>query len=154
MNSGWAPSARIKQSAELYRAAWERNKDAPLRALRPAQPTIGSVRMVVIAESDAAAEALAQPAYERWYASLEHQAHSFGFTALFVSPSYDVARRRIGSVLAGSPDTVRAELMRHLAESSVNYPLIQLAFGNLTSAQSLRTLQLLAAEVLPALRAL
>ncbi len=154
MNSGWAPSARIKQAAELYRAAWERAKDAPLRALRPAQPTIGSVRMVVIAETDAEAEALAQPAYERWYASLEHQAHSFGFTALFVSPSYEVARRRIGSVIAGSPDTVRAELTRHLAESSVNYPLVQLAFGNLTPAQSLRTLQLLAAEVLPAVRAL
>jgi alkanesulfonate monooxygenase SsuD/methylene tetrahydromethanopterin reductase-like flavin-dependent oxidoreductase (luciferase family) len=152
MNSGWAPSARIKQAADLYRAAWERNKDAPLRAQRPAQPTIGSVRMIVIAETDAEAEALAQPAYERWYGSLEHQAHSFGFTALFVPQAYEVARRRIGSVIAGSPATVRSELTRHIAESGINYPLLQLAFGNLSHAQALRSLQLFAAEVLPQLR--
>ena len=154
MNSGWAPSARIKQSTDLYRTAWERSKDAPLRAQRAAQPTLGSVRMVVIADTDAAAEALAQPAYERWHASLEHQAHSFGFTALFVPQAYEVARRRVGSVIAGTPDTVRSELMRHITESGINYPLLQLAFGNLSHAQALRTLQLFAAEVLPQIRAI
>ena len=154
MNSGWAPSARIKQSADLYRVAWERNKDSALRAGRPVQPTIGSVRMIVIGETDAEAEAVAQPAYERWYASLEHQAHSFGFTALFVPQAYEVARRRIGSVIAGSPQTVRSELMRHITESGINYPLLQLAFGNLSQAHSLRTLQLFAAEVLPQMRAI
>ncbi len=154
MNSGWAPSARIKQAADLYRAAWERNKDSALRTHRPVQPTIGSVRMIVIGETDAEAEALAQPAYERWYASLEHQAHSFGFTALFVPQAYEVARRRIGSVIAGSPQTVRTELARHVTESGINYPLLQLAFGNLSQVQSLRTLQLFADEVLPHLRAI
>jgi alkanesulfonate monooxygenase SsuD/methylene tetrahydromethanopterin reductase-like flavin-dependent oxidoreductase (luciferase family) len=152
MNAGWAPAARIKESVDLYRAAWERNKDSPLRAGRPAQATIGSVRMVVVAESDAEAERAAQPAYERWYQSLEHQAHSFGFSALFVAPAYEVARRRVGSVIAGTPDTVRSELGRHIEESGVNYPLLQLAFGNLTHAQSMRSLKLLAAEVLPQLR--
>ena len=152
MNSGWAPAARIKQSTDLYRAAWDRSKDAPLRAQRPAQPTLGSVRMIVIADSDPAAEALAQPAYERWYASLVHQAHSFGFTALFVPQAYEVARRRVGSVIAGTPDTVRSELMRHIAESGINYPLLQLAFGNLSYAHALRSLQLFAAEILPQLR--
>ncbi len=152
MNAGWAPSARIRQAADLYRAAWERNKDAPLRAGRPAQATIGSVRMVVVAESDAEAESLAQPGYERWYQNLEHQAHSFGFSALFVPPTYEVARRRVGSVIAGTPDTVRAELLRHIEELGVNHLLLQLAFGALTQAQSMRSLKLLAAEVLPALR--
>src|SRR5579863_6072624 len=65
MNSGWAPSARIKQATDLYRAAWDSAKDAPLRVQRAPEPTLGSVRMIVIAETDAEAEALAQPAYER-----------------------------------------------------------------------------------------
>ena len=47
--------------------------------------TLGFVRMLVIAESDAEAEKLAEGAYLRWYQSLEHQAHSYGFTALFLS---------------------------------------------------------------------
>jgi len=149
MNAGWAPSARIKQAADLYREAWERNKDAPLRKERAPDAVIGSVRMVVIAESNAEAEKLAQPAYERWYKSLEQQAHSFGFTALFLSASYEVARKRVGCVVAGSPATVRNELTRHIAESGINYPLLQLAFGNLTAAQSLQTLKLFASEVMP-----
>ena len=145
---------RVRQAADAYRAAWERNKDAPFRANRPSEATIGSVRMVVIADQDAEAEALAKPAYERWYASLEKLAHSFGFAALFVPADYEVARRRIGSVIAGSPDTVRKELLRHVEEGGVNYPLLQLAFGNLASAQEMRSLQLFASEVLPHLRKL
>ena len=154
MNAGWAPSARVRQAADAYRAAWERAKDAPFRAGRPAQPAIGSVRMVVIADTDAEAEALAKPAYERWYASLEKLAHSFGFAAMFVPPDYEVARRRIGSVIAGSPATVRGELLRHIAEAGLTYPLLQVTFGTLTHAQQLRTLQLFASEVLPAIRKL
>ena len=154
MNAGWAPSARVKQAADAYRAAWARNADAPFRAGRAAEPTIGSVRMVVIADSDAEAEGVAKPAYERWYASLEKLAHSFGFAALFVPPDYEVARRRIGSVIAGTPGTVRHELLRHIAEGGVTYPLLQLAFGNQTPAQELRTLQLFASEILPHIRTL
>lgn len=152
MNAGWAPAARIKQAVDLYREAWTRNADAPLRQGRPADPTLGLVRMLVIVDSDAAAEKLAQGAYERWYQSLEHQAHSFGFTALFLSGSYEVARRRVGCVIAGSPETVKTELLRDIATSGINYPLLQLAFGNLGHAQSLQTLELFAREILPAIK--
>lgn len=152
MNAGWAPSARVRQAVDAYREAWARTKDSPHRAGKPAEPTIGSVRMLVVAETDTEAEALAKPAYERWYASLEKLAHDFGFAALFVSPDYEVARRRVGSVIAGSPATVRAELQRHLTESTITYPMVQLAFGTLTHAQALRSLTLFAREVMPHLR--
>jgi alkanesulfonate monooxygenase SsuD/methylene tetrahydromethanopterin reductase-like flavin-dependent oxidoreductase (luciferase family) len=154
LNAGWAPSARVRQAGDAYREAWERSKDGPFRAGGPERPVIGSVRIVVVAETDAEGEALAKPAYERWYASLEKLAHSFGFAAMFVPPDYEVARRRIGSVIAGSPATVRSELLRHIEEARVNYPLLQLTFGTLTQAQQLRSLQLFAGEVLPAIRKL
>jgi alkanesulfonate monooxygenase SsuD/methylene tetrahydromethanopterin reductase-like flavin-dependent oxidoreductase (luciferase family) len=154
MNAGWAPAPRIRQAIDAYREAWVRNKDAPLRQGRPAEPNLGFVRMLVIAESDAEAEALAQPAYERWYKSLEHQAHSYGFTALFLTGSYEVARRRVGCVIAGSPATVKVELLKVAQEAGVNYPLLQLAFGNLSHAQSLRTLDLFGREIMPELRKL
>ena len=152
INAGWAPSARVKQAADGYREAWTKHQDAPLRAGRVAEATIGSVRMLVVADTDAEAEALAKPAYERWYASLEKLAHASGFAAMFVPPDYEVARRRIGSLIAGSPATVRAEMQRHLDESTVNYPIVQLAFGTLTHAQQMRTLELFAREVVPQLR--
>lgn len=154
MNAGWAPAARIKQSIDAYREAWARNKDAPLRQDRSEEPNLGSVRMLVIADSDAEAEKLAEAAYLRWYQSLEQQAHSYGFTALFLSGSYEVARRRIGCVIAGTPEVVRAELLRDIAAAGVNYPLLQIAFGNLGHEQSMRTLELFAREILPAVRKL
>jgi hypothetical protein len=49
---------------------------------------------------------------------------------------------------------VRNELLRHIAEGGVTYPLLQLAFGNQTPAQELRTLQLFAGEILPHIRKL
>ena len=154
MNAGWAPSARVRQVADGYREAWARTKDAPYRAGRAAEPAIGSVRMVVIGETDAEAEALAKPAYERWYQSLEKLAHSFGHATLFVPPDYEVSRRRIGSVIAGTPETVRKELVRHIEEGGVTYPLLQLAFGNLSHDQEMRNLKLFASEVLPHIRRL
>ena len=154
MNAGWAPAARIKQATDAYREAWTRNKDAPLRQGRPADPTLGLVRMLVVADSDAEAEKLAEGAYLRWYQSLESQAHSFGFTALFLSGSYEVARRRVGCVIAGSPETVKTELLRDIAAAGVNYPLLQIAFGNLSQVQSARTLDLFAREILPAIKKL
>jgi alkanesulfonate monooxygenase SsuD/methylene tetrahydromethanopterin reductase-like flavin-dependent oxidoreductase (luciferase family) len=150
MNAGWAPNARIKQAAELYRQAWERNKDAPLRAQRPGEATIGSVRMIVIADTDEEADKLARPAHDRWYQSLEKLANNFGFKALFLAPSYELACK-FGYVIAGTPDTVRAALARHIEETGINYLLLQLAFGNLPHHRQMRTLGLFATEVMPKL---
>jgi alkanesulfonate monooxygenase SsuD/methylene tetrahydromethanopterin reductase-like flavin-dependent oxidoreductase (luciferase family) len=150
INAGWAPNNYAKQSLDAYNAAWEKNKDAKWRAQLPKTPTLGSVRMVVIAETDKEAQDLIRPAHDRWYASLEKLANSFGFRALFLAPNFELAQK-YGYVIAGTPDTVRAQLATHIEETGINYLLLQLAFGNLTQAQYLRTLKLFATEVMPKL---
>jgi alkanesulfonate monooxygenase SsuD/methylene tetrahydromethanopterin reductase-like flavin-dependent oxidoreductase (luciferase family) len=151
MNGGWAPNARIRQGTDAYRTAWEKAKDSPWRKMIPAtEPTLGSVRMVVVTETDAEGQALIRAAHDRWYASLEKLANSFGFRSLFLAPTFEIAQR-VGYVIAGTPDTVRAQLQTHIAESGVNYLLLQLAFGNLTHAQQMRSLELFATEVMPKL---
>jgi alkanesulfonate monooxygenase SsuD/methylene tetrahydromethanopterin reductase-like flavin-dependent oxidoreductase (luciferase family) len=110
--------------------------------------------MIVVADSDAEAEKIAQPAYERWYKNLEHQANSYGFTAAFLTGSFEIARRRVGSVIAGTPETVKNELIRTITESGVNYPLLQFALGTLTHAETMRSFDLFVREVLPAVKAL
>jgi alkanesulfonate monooxygenase SsuD/methylene tetrahydromethanopterin reductase-like flavin-dependent oxidoreductase (luciferase family) len=151
MNGGWAPSARIKQSADAYRQAWDKTKDSQWRKLRPAgEATIGSVRMIVVTDTDAEGQALIKGAHDRWYQSLEKLATSFGFRSLFLAPSFEIAQR-VGYIIAGTPDTVRAQLAQHIAESGINYLLLQLAFGNLTHEQQMRSLKLFATEVMPKL---
>jgi alkanesulfonate monooxygenase SsuD/methylene tetrahydromethanopterin reductase-like flavin-dependent oxidoreductase (luciferase family) len=150
VNAGWMPNAYMKKTLDLYREAWDKARDAPHRAQRPKDPTLASVRMVVIADTEAEAEALARPAHDRWYNNLEKLANTFGFKALFLAPSYDMARK-YGYVLAGTPDTVRDALATHIAESGVNHVDLQLAFGALTHDQQMRTLKLFATEVMPKL---
>ncbi len=148
MVAGWGPSARIRQSGDAYREAWARTADSPLRADRPKESTVGSVRMIVIAETAADAEKLAGPAYDRWCASVEKQAHDFGFHTLFLPPDATVARK-LGVLICGTPATVREDLARHVAESGVDYVCLQLAFGNLTHADEMRTLDLFGREIMP-----
>ncbi len=148
MVGGWAPSARIRQAGDAYREAWDKATESPWRAGRPADPTVGAVRMTVVAETAAEAEKLAGPAYDRWHASLEKQANDFGFRTLFLPPDA-AAARKLGVLICGTPATVKEEIARHVAESGVNYVCLQLAFGNLAHADEMRTLELFAGEVLP-----
>ncbi len=148
--TGWAPSAHIKQAKELYLEAWERHRDDPLRAHAPDRPIIGSVRQVVIAETDEEAHRIAEEARDRWYASLEHLSERFGHRTIFVPPGYDQARR-MGAIIAGTTAVVRDALGEHIAETGIDYLLLQLAFGKQTHEQEMRTLELFAKEVMPAL---
>jgi alkanesulfonate monooxygenase SsuD/methylene tetrahydromethanopterin reductase-like flavin-dependent oxidoreductase (luciferase family) len=54
-----------------------------------------------------------------------------------------------GMAIAGAPDTVRAEIERQADELGINYLLTYLFFGTLTLEQALRSLKLMATEVMP-----
>jgi alkanesulfonate monooxygenase SsuD/methylene tetrahydromethanopterin reductase-like flavin-dependent oxidoreductase (luciferase family) len=56
-----------------------------------------------------------------------------------------------GFCVVGSPSTVRDRLLPQVEEAGINYLLGRLAFGNLPVERSLRSVELLGAEVLPAL---
>ncbi len=56
-----------------------------------------------------------------------------------------------GFCVVGSPSTVRDRLLPQIQESGINYLLGRLAFGNLALERSLRSVELLEADVLPAL---
>jgi alkanesulfonate monooxygenase SsuD/methylene tetrahydromethanopterin reductase-like flavin-dependent oxidoreductase (luciferase family) len=53
---------------------------------------------------------------------------------------------------AGTPAQVRDALLAQVAETGANYVVSRFAFGDLTEAESLRSAELFAREVMPALR--
>jgi alkanesulfonate monooxygenase SsuD/methylene tetrahydromethanopterin reductase-like flavin-dependent oxidoreductase (luciferase family) len=57
-----------------------------------------------------------------------------------------------GRAVVGSPATVLESLRRQLAETGANYLVCRFAFGDLTLAESLRSLELFTRQVMPALR--
>ncbi len=62
--------------------------------------------------------------------------------------SYEDARKQ-GLVIAGTPQNVRAEIERQVAELGINYLLSYLFLGSMTLPEALRSLALFRTEVMP-----
>ena len=117
-------------------------------------PKMGMVRMIVVADSDGEAMAIARRAYLRWRTSFcyLHEMHGTPPNSPLNVASFDKLIEQ-GQAIAGSPDTVRAFLAAQVADTGANYVVGQLCFGDLTLNEMLRSVELFAAHVMPALRA-
>jgi alkanesulfonate monooxygenase SsuD/methylene tetrahydromethanopterin reductase-like flavin-dependent oxidoreductase (luciferase family) len=140
------PPAETRASSERYRATW--NEARPGAAL----PRLGLGRFIVVAPSDAEAMGMARRAYPVWHDSFTFLFRLHGRSQMHPRPAdFDTLVER-GQGIAGSPATVSAFLAAQLAETGCNYVVGQFAFGDLTLDETLRSIDLFAREVMPALR--
>jgi alkanesulfonate monooxygenase SsuD/methylene tetrahydromethanopterin reductase-like flavin-dependent oxidoreductase (luciferase family) len=135
-------SNAIRSITDAYRAHW---------ITRPTQnmPLLGMVRIVVIAESDVEARALAAPAYARWFKTFTFLSRTRNLPAPPNLPKSFEEAVDDGFCLVGSPSTVREALKRQVGEAGVTYIMCQLAFGDLPLAASLQTISALRSIVIP-----
>jgi alkanesulfonate monooxygenase SsuD/methylene tetrahydromethanopterin reductase-like flavin-dependent oxidoreductase (luciferase family) len=133
-------------SFDAFRTAWREAWGD--RAL----PLMGLGRFVVVADTDAEALALARRAYPRWHRNFTHLHRMHGRMATtHPRPTDFDGVVAAGQGVAGSPETVAAELRSQMQATGSNYLVAQLAFGDLTLAETLRSAELLATRVMPAL---
>ena len=95
-------------------------------------PLVGLMRAMFIADSDKEAERHARPAYHQWADNLMWLwKDKGGVSPLPIPLEYDkaIAAR---TLVVGSPETVRRELVRQAECCGHNYVVLQLAFGGLT----------------------
>jgi alkanesulfonate monooxygenase SsuD/methylene tetrahydromethanopterin reductase-like flavin-dependent oxidoreductase (luciferase family) len=150
---GLGPAGAYRRFVERYREIWPQHTDDPGR-LNPQveTPRLGIVRLVVVADSDREAEAIVRAAHPRWAASFVKLWNAHGDASVYQRVNLldlDTALREEG-ILCGSPDRVREQVTRLVDATGANYVIGSFAWGDLTPAQSLRSLQLFAAEVIPA----
>jgi alkanesulfonate monooxygenase SsuD/methylene tetrahydromethanopterin reductase-like flavin-dependent oxidoreductase (luciferase family) len=140
-------------SREMTTPVVERYREARERAGRDPDGTlIGISRHVVVADTDEEALRIARRAYPRWRESFRWLFARHGAEPR-IMPIYppdfaDLMALRNG--IAGSPATVRAFLEEERAASKLNYFAPWLAFGDLTLAETLRSVELFSKEVMPA----
>ncbi len=120
---------------------------------------IGVQRHIFVADTDAEAHRFGKPAMEVHLAHLNWLRTKHGQTGLTyrlnVPRGADFeACIEDGTVIAGSPQTVRAEIERQVKELGVNYLLTYLFLGTMPLGDALRSLQLFSSEVMPHLAAL
>lgn len=125
-----------------YRRVWrEFHGDRPT-------PKLGVSRFIVIADSDQEALTIARRAYPVWHNHFYYLFYLLGGTPAHPRPAEFDKMMEIGQAVAGNPDTVRRFLQAQLDESAANYLVGQFAFGDLTLAESLRTVELFKSEVM------
>ncbi len=144
------PAARARAISERYVQEWRELGREP-----GALPMIGITRHIVVAETDVEAQRIAAAAYPRWRQGMDWIWRRAGvaFTLKDIYPTDFAGLSAIGHGVAGSPATVRDYVARLQAETTVNYLLCQMVFGDMSEDDAARSLTLFAREVMPAFAA-
>lgn len=149
------PTAMAKANIATFKSALaKRGAPAQPKAEFPGGIAIGVQRHIFVADTDDEAHRIFKPAMELHLANLNWlrvKQNDTGLTSRLKIPhgtSYEdmVAH---GGVIAGTPQTVRAEIEQQTAELGINYLLTYLFLGNMTLADALRSLALFKSEVMP-----
>jgi alkanesulfonate monooxygenase SsuD/methylene tetrahydromethanopterin reductase-like flavin-dependent oxidoreductase (luciferase family) len=154
------PIAVAKANIAAYKAALDkRGAAAQPKAEFSGGAAIGVQRHIFIADTDAEAQRFGKPAMEAHLAHLNWLRVKHGVTGLTTrlnvprGASFEACVAD-GTVIAGSPQTVRVEIERQVKELGANYLLSYLFLGTMSLADALRSLQLFRAEVMPHLAGL
>ena len=144
-----------KACIDAYRAALtKRGGPAQPKAGFSGGAVIGLQRHIFVAETDAEAHRVFKPAMEVHLANLNWLKVKLGDVgphARVTIPhgtSYESMIAH-GGLIAGSPQTVRAEIERQTAELGINYLLTYLFLGTMSLTDALRSLDLFRDEVMP-----
>jgi alkanesulfonate monooxygenase SsuD/methylene tetrahydromethanopterin reductase-like flavin-dependent oxidoreductase (luciferase family) len=139
------PAAVVRKVTDRYRAEW-----AALGKSGTQLPLLGMNRMMVIADSKADAQQSASRAYPSWRANMEllWKAHSVPFP-LQLPMQFDALQQH-GGAFAGTVSGARDYIAAQIETAGINYFVCDIAFGTMSFEEAMRTIILLAREVLPA----
>jgi alkanesulfonate monooxygenase SsuD/methylene tetrahydromethanopterin reductase-like flavin-dependent oxidoreductase (luciferase family) len=142
------PAAAARPITDRYRSEW-----AALGKPRGRLPKLGLSRHLVLAETEAEAHQVAQRAYRRWRQHMEWLWIEKQVPFPLDLPTEFEPVQALGTAFAGTAAGARAFIAEQVATAGVTYFVCDVAFGDLTLAESLRTTELLGRHVLPAFRA-
>ncbi|MPZ59637.1 MAG: LLM class flavin-dependent oxidoreductase [Rhizobiales bacterium] len=149
------PDGMCAATLAAYRKHWAAHADERMAFNSPVQiPIAGVMRTVFIADSDAEANGIAEPAYAHWYDSLGWLWAMRGIALPISIPKDFEAAKRTGALVVGSPETVARICESQAEQIRQNYLVLMLAFGTLTHAQEMQSLDLFRREVMPRLAGL
>ena len=134
------PNNRSREIFDDYRERLDK--------LGKAEPLIGQARQVVVAETDAEAERVAERAWRRFATNFNWLVEHLGRPAFPLAQTFAGAVEQ-GLAFAGSPASVRQFIARARDEAGANYLALELAFGDLAEEEAGQSATLFAREVMP-----
>ena len=137
------PIAHVHASIEKYRANYQPGLGGAH------EPTVGAIRKIIVAPTDAEADELgrkAWPAYSDHLAKLFREFDCEIPNDPTVGGDYEVAKQ-FNVVVVGSPERIRAHIDELCDEGLVEYVIGCFAFGNLSHDEVVRSQELFAEHV-------
>ncbi|MFM9966929.1 MAG: LLM class flavin-dependent oxidoreductase [Burkholderiales bacterium] len=153
-------TARGKGNILAFKEAFaKRGSAAQPKAEFKGGAAIGITRQIVVADTDEAAKRIAEPAWTHYHANLTYLWRLNTNDELAVRQAVPSSATfadslRDGTIIAGSPETVREKIAQQADELGINYLLTYMMFGTMPLADALRSLSLFKTEVMPALAAI
>jgi alkanesulfonate monooxygenase SsuD/methylene tetrahydromethanopterin reductase-like flavin-dependent oxidoreductase (luciferase family) len=149
------PDERCAAELAAFAKHWANQPEDRKRFNSPVKsPMRGVMRTMFIADSDAEAERIARPAYARWYDSLGWLWTRRGQKLPISIPQDFEMARKTGTLVVGGPQTVARIFEAQASVIGHNYLVLMMAFGSLTHAQEMHSLELFRTEVMPRLAGL
>jgi len=138
--------------AEAARAVTDRYRDEWAALGKPPEnlPLLGMIRHMVLAEDEGAARRAAEHGYRLWRRNMELLWVQHGMVLPLPLPPEFEPLRAHGGAFAGTPAQARDYVAGQAETAGVNYFVADVAFGDLTFDDAMRTTELLAREVMPA----
>jgi alkanesulfonate monooxygenase SsuD/methylene tetrahydromethanopterin reductase-like flavin-dependent oxidoreductase (luciferase family) len=112
-------------------------------------PIMGIARHVVVAETEAAAVSVAERAYKPWLKHMELLWTAHGLKLPLGLPPEIGPLLQIGTAFAGTATGLRNFVDGQAKATGANYFVCDVAFGDVSLKEAMRTVDLLAREVIP-----
>jgi len=151
------PTSVAKTNIATFREALnKRGGPAAPKAGFSGGTAVGVLRHIVVADTDAEAARICEPAFVHHAANLnwlrvKHNSTEFAARlGVHTNMTYQNCTES-GMVIAGSPDTVIRALREQAPEMDANYLLAYLFFGTMAATDAMNSLNLFAKHVMPAI---
>ncbi len=142
------PADKTRTFTDRFRQLWDDTEHKKNR-----EPMIGLGRFIVVADNDKEAFDIARRAYPKWHRSFNYLFHLRGGKGpVHQRPADLETLMKIGQGIAGDSETVTEFLKAQMTQSGANYVVGQFAFGDLSLAETLRSLEIFTRAVMPELR--
>jgi alkanesulfonate monooxygenase SsuD/methylene tetrahydromethanopterin reductase-like flavin-dependent oxidoreductase (luciferase family) len=142
----------VARMIQTYRRELDAHRADPDRLNgHVAEPSYGFSMHVHVAETDEQAVSQAAPAYDRFVHNYTYRMIKRGQPERYANRTNLAQQMAARRILVGSPGSVAAQLGEYLERSGANYFLGCFTFGDLSLEHTLRSVELFATEVIPAL---
>ena len=140
------PSTAVRPLTDAYKAEW-----AALGRPEPDLPPLGITRSVVVADTNEEAMRIANRAFTAFKADFENLwlRYDMPHPVVFPADTYE-GIHATGHFYAGDVAGARDWVTHHRDVGGIDYIAIEFCFGDMTPAETLRSAELFATEVMPA----